>query len=69
MKIKEITPQNFMCCWGGGCPAVFEIVGEDKFVIVGSKANYKKLGLLKRVGKNEEAITVDKEMLRQIFEK
>jgi len=68
MKVKEITPLNFMCV-GGGCPTVFEIVDENKLVIVGSKVNIKKIGLAKRVGKDEEAVIVDKEMFRQIFEK
>jgi len=86
MKIKEITPQNFMC-WGGGCPAVFEITpeafrcvgggcssvfkkGKGELIIIGRKVkNLKKLGLSERVGKDEEAVIVDKEMIRQLFEK
>jgi len=57
-------------CGVGSCPAVFEIVGEDKLVIVGSKVrNFQKLGLSERVGSNEGAVIVDKAMLRQIFEK
>jgi len=68
MKLKEITPRYWQCC-GGGCPAVFEIVGENKLIIVGLKANRKALNLSEKIGKDEEAIVVDKEMLQKIFNK
>ncbi|PJC77400.1 hypothetical protein CO010_00520 [Candidatus Shapirobacteria bacterium CG_4_8_14_3_um_filter_39_11] len=69
MKLKEITPKAFQCS-GVACPAVYEIVGMNKLVIVGSKINnLEKLGIAKRVGENEEAVIVDKEMLHQIFGK
>jgi len=69
MKLKEITPKAFLCTWAA-CQAVYEIVGKDKLVIVGRKVdNLEKLGIAKRVVENEEAVIVDKEMLRQIFGK
>ena len=68
MKIKRITPLNLMCA-GGGCPAVFEIIGQNKLVIVGLKADRKALNLSEKIGKDEEAIVVDKEMLQKIFNK
>jgi len=68
MKLKEITPKKFMC-GAAVCPTIFEVEGENKVIIIGSKANLRKLGLSERVGRNEEAIVVDKEMLRQIFGK
>ncbi len=65
MKIKALS----LMCGGAGCPAVFEIVGENKLVIVGSKADRKALNLSGKIGRNEEAIVVDKEMLENIFNK
>ena len=85
MKLKEITPKEYQCaavacpavfeitpeafqCSAVMCPAVFE--EENKLIIIGRKVNdLKKIGLAERVGKEEEAVVVDKEMLRQIFEK
>ncbi len=85
MKLKEITPKEYQCtamacpavfeitpeafrCAAAACPGVFE--EGKKLVIIGRKVNnLKKVGLAKRVGKDEEAVIVDKEMLRQIFEK
>jgi hypothetical protein len=68
MKVKNITPK-FLRCAAAGCPAIFEILEENKVLIIGSKADLRKLGLYKRVGKDEEAVIVPKEMLRQIFKK
>jgi len=85
MKLKEITPKEYQCiaatcpavfeitpeafqCAAVACPGVFE--EENKLIIIGRKVNdLKKIGLAERVGKEEEAVVVDKEMLRQIFEK
>jgi len=69
MDLKEITPKGYQCT-GVACPAVYEVVGKNKLVIVACKIdNLEKLGIAKRVGENEEAVIVDKEMLRKIFEK
>lgn len=68
MKVKRIKLLNSMCACGG-CPAVFEIVGENKLVIVGLKADRKAFNLSGKIGDNEEAIVVDKEMLEKIFNK
>ena len=68
MKLKEITPKEYQCGSVVWCPAVYEIVGEDKLVIIGKKVeNPDKLGISKKIGRNEQAVIVDKEMLRQIF--
>ena len=85
MKLKEITPKAYQCVWTAcpavfeitpkeyqcasmACPGVFE--EEKKLVIIGHKVNnLKKLGLAKRVGKDEQAVIVDKGMLQQIFKK
>lgn len=66
MKLKEITPKAYQCAaWA--CPSVYKVVGKDKLVIVGSKVNPKELGISKKVGKNEQVVMIDKEMLKQIF--
>jgi hypothetical protein len=65
--IFEITPKEYQCA-AAVCPSVFE--KENKLIIIGNKVNnLKELELDKRVGKDEDAIMVDREMLRQIFEK
>jgi len=68
MKAKRIRVLYSMCACGG-CPAVFEVVGENKLVIIGLKADRKVFNLGGKVGKNEEAIVVDKEMLKKILSK
>lgn len=68
-NLIEITPKSFSCGPLGGCPAVYVIEGEDKLAIVGKKIKASKLGIAGRVGKDEEVITVDRDMIRQIFEK
>jgi len=69
MKLREITPKEFQCAWTA-CPSIYEIVEKDKLVIVGRKVdNPEKLGIADRIGENEQAVIVDKGMLRQIFEK
>ena len=68
MKLKEITPKAYQCGSFYWCPAVYEIVGEDRLVIIGKKVESPdKLGISKKIGKDEQAVIVDKEMLRQIF--
>jgi len=69
MKLREITPKEYYCT-AAACPAIFEHVEKDKLVIVGRKVdNPEKLGIADRIGENEQAVIVDKGMLRQIFEK
>jgi len=68
MKLREITPKASLCA-AGTCPAVYEAVGKSKLIIVGSKVNPEDLGIAKKVGKNEQAVMIDREMLKQIFEK
>jgi len=64
--IIDITPKEFRCL-SVACPAIYSIIGENNFAIVGKKADGKNLGLAERVGKDEEVIIVDREMLRKIF--
>ena len=68
MKLKEITPKAYQCSFAA-CPSVYDVVGKDKLIIVGSEVNPKELGIAKKVCKNEQVVMVDKEMLKQIFEK
>ncbi len=69
MRLKEITPAEFSCT-AMVCPAVFEIENEDKLAIVGRKVdNLEELGIAKRVGEDEQVVMVDKEMMRQLFER
>lgn len=69
MKLREITPKEYYCT-AVACPAIYETMGKDKLVIVGRKVdNPEKLGIAGRIGKDEQVVIVDKEMLRKIFEK
>ncbi len=68
MKLKEITPKAYLCT-AAACPAIYEVVGKDKLVIVGLQVNPKELGIAKKVDKNEQVVMIDKEMLKHIFEK
>lgn len=68
MGVIEITPVN-MSCVIGTCPAVYSIEGEGKLAIVGKRAKPSKLGIASKVGKDEEVVIVDGEMIKQIFEK
>lgn len=68
MKLKEITPKAYQCS-AFACPAIYEAVGKGKLVIVGSKVDPEELGITHRVGRDEQVVMIDKEMLKQIFEK
>jgi len=67
-KAIEITPSSFMCA-AAMCPAVYLLKGDSKIAIVGKRTNAAELGIEDKVGKDEEVVIVDREMLRQIFEK
>ncbi len=63
MKLKELTPKEYMCgnC-GCGCPAVFK-TEHGTYVIIGKKttdiAN-------KKLAPDEVAIKIDKAMLKNL---
>ncbi len=61
-KMNEITPKSYRC-YLVACPAVYSIEGEGKLAIVGKKADPKDLGIADRVGKDEQVIIVDREMI------
>ena len=68
MKLKEITPKKYRCT-AAACPSIFEIEEKDELIIIGLKADLKKLGLKRRVGKKEEAVMVPKRMVKELFRK
>jgi len=69
MKLKDITPKAYRCAQLI-CPAVYTTEKSHKLVIIGEKTdNLEQLGIAEKIGKNEQAVIVDREMLRQIFEK
>jgi len=66
--IFEITPEEYQCAaWT--CPSIFELKGEGKLVIIGRKVDPEKLEIADRIGRDEQAIIIDREILRKIFEK
>ena len=66
IRLKELTPYKYRC-GVSMCPALFSI-GEkaEKLAIIGKKADPKELGIADRVGKDEQVIIVDRDMLRFI---
>lgn len=66
MKIKEITPNDFMCHTANCCPAVYE-TDEGTYLIVGKKlsASAEKL-VADKVGDDEYVIEVTKGMIDQL---
>ncbi len=69
MRLKNITPKEYQCA-AAACPSVFTTQKGDKLFIIGKKVKtLKKFGIEKRVGEDEQVVMVDREMLRQIFEK
>lgn len=68
-KLKNITPASFYCA-AVACPAVFTSEDGNELFILGKKVeNLKELGIQGKVSNDEQVISVDREMLRQVFEK
>lgn len=68
-KLREITPKAYQCAVNI-CPAVYITEKGDKLAIVGTKVdNLEELGISEKVGENEQVVMIDKEILKQIFEK
>ena len=59
---KELTPKEMFCGAGMGCPAIFE-TNKKSYVLIGKKINAEKLGISKRVAKDEVVIEVPKKLL------
>lgn len=63
MKLKEITPQAFVCHSSSCCPAVFE-TENGSYVIIGKKLSADAAGQLEgRIGADEYVIEVPKGMI------
>lgn len=59
MKIKECTPRRLRCGIGA-CPSVFKL-SDGKLIIIGhplSPEESEQLGLSKKIGKKEAAISI-----------
>lgn len=63
MKIKEITPEAFLCHSSTCCPAVFE-TDKGSYLIVGKKLDALAVKQLEgRIGDDEYVIEVSKGMI------
>ena len=66
MKLKEITPAEFMCHTSSCCPAVYESEN-DTYVIVGKKLSAAEMAAIQdRVADDEFAIVVEKGMIDKL---
>lgn len=65
MKLKNITPEAFICHTNNCCPAVFE-TEKGTYVIVGKKIDASEAGIAERVGDDEWVIEVEKGMIDQL---
>ena len=62
MKLKEITPQTYLCHTSACCPAVFE-TENNSYVIIGKKTDAVMAGIAHRVGDDEFVIEVPRGMI------
>ena len=60
--IKELTPKNMVCAPLPICPAIFE-TDKGSYVVIGKITNAKRLGISKRVGKDETVIEIPKKLI------
>jgi len=58
---KELTPVE-MSCIAAACPAIFE-TNNGSYALIGKKLDSGKLGISKRVGKDEILIEVPKKLI------
>lgn len=66
MKMKDITPAEFVCSTCQACPAVFE-TENNSYVIIGKKLSAEALAAVAgRVGDDEYVIEVPKGMLAKL---
>lgn len=65
MKLKEITPAEFVCHSSNCCPAVFET--DSTYVIIGKKLSAEAAAQVEgRVGADEYVIEVPKGMIQGV---
>ncbi len=66
MKLKELTPAEYICSDCKTCPAVFES-DRDTYVIIGKKLSEAEYGkLAERIASDEFVIEVPKGMIDKI---
>lgn len=66
MKLKEITPEAYVCSTCQACPAVFE-TENNSYVIIGKKLSPEaQKGLQGRIADDEFVIEVPKGMIEQL---
>ena len=59
--ISEVTPKE-LYCGISSCPAIFE-TNKDSYILIGKNGKAKKLGISKRVGKDEFVVEVPKKLI------
>ncbi len=59
--IREITPKE-MDCILASCPAIFK-TNKESYVLIGKKIEAEEIGISKRVGKDEIAIEIPKNLI------
>ena len=63
--MRDMTPEHMRCAWGA-CPAVYEL-DDDTVIIIGKKPEDQMIETLRgRVGEDEYAIVVSKNLLKNI---
>ncbi|MEK6857298.1 MAG: hypothetical protein AABX39_01790 [Nanoarchaeota archaeon] len=67
--ITEMTPLEYRCFGGLGCPAAFEDSEKEEYLIIGTEVDPKNFDLDKRVGKGEVLIKIPKKILEDILKK
>ena len=66
MKLKEITPTEYVCATCSACPAVFE-TENDSYVIIGKKLSGAALESVKnRIADDEFVIEVPRGMIDKL---
>ena len=58
---KELTPKKMMCLYET-CPAIFE-TNKKTYAVIGKVLNANRLGISKRIGKDEVLIEVPKKLI------
>ncbi len=59
-QIEDITPEEYRCAVGA-CQVIYEVLNEDKLVIVGKRADISELE--GRINEDEAAVVIDKELI------
>ena len=69
MKLKDVTPKEFMCHTSSCCPAVLES-DNDSYVIIGKKLKPEDEKMLEgRIANDEWVVEVPKGMIDEMLKK